>query len=148
MRNIIIVTVAALVLGAGYFIFVGNKPSDMRTEMPAVQNPSNEQIPVAKEPPKTSPVTAPKPNTNPVAHTANIQDFAFSPSSLTIKKGDMITWTNKDAAPHTVTWDNGGLASSGTLKTGDSYSFTFNTVGTFSYLCAFHPSMKGKIIVE
>lgn len=143
MKKILIVVGVLAILVAGYLLFVKNKSSDMQMEMPVNQNQPS-------EPKTTPPVTAPSPKpaqTLPTTHAVTIQDFAFSPSSLTIKKGDKMTWTNKDSAPHTVTWDNGGQ-SSGTLKTGESYSFTFNTAGTFSYHCAFHPSMHGKIIVE
>jgi plastocyanin len=47
---------------------------------------------------------------------------------------------------HTVTGDNGG-PSSQPLATGQSYSFTFNTAGTFAYHCSIHPSMTGMVIV-
>ena len=66
-------------------------------------------------------------------------------AKMSIKKGDMVVWTNKDSAPHTVTGD--GL-NSGTLSGGQTYSFAFNTAGTFSYKCNFHPSMTGKVIVQ
>lgn len=35
--------------------------------------------------------------------TVAIQDFAFSPQTLTVKAGTTVTWTNEDTAPHTVT---------------------------------------------
>ena len=65
---------------------------------------------------------------------------------MVIKKGDIIIWTNKDSAPHTATGDNGG-PDSPTLGTGQSYSFTFTSAGTFTYHCNFHPSMKGTVMV-
>ncbi len=72
--------------------------------------------------------------------------FSFSPSTIQIHKGTMVTWTNKESALHTVTGDSGG-PSSPTLKMGESYSYTFNTLGSFPYHCALHPSMKGTVTV-
>ena len=75
----------------------------------------------------------------------SIQGFAFAPSGLTVAAGDTVTWTNKDAASHTVTFNSGG--GSGTLVTGAMFSFVFTGPGTFAYHCAIHPSMTGSVTV-
>ena len=106
-------------------------------------------------PPATPPTNNP-PATNPPAvqpsgpqtYDVEIKNFAFSQSTLTIKKGDTVKWTNNDGASHTVVSDSGSEINSGTLAPGQSYSHTFNDAGTFAYHCAIHPSMKAKIIVE
>lgn len=74
-----------------------------------------------------------------------IQNFAFSPASITIKKGDTVNWTNQDGPTHTVT---GSGFDSGRLAPGKSYSFTFSDAGSFSYQCNIHPSMKGTVVVQ
>ncbi len=74
-----------------------------------------------------------------------ISGFAFSPASLSVTKGTKVTWTNNDAASHTVTGSTG--PSSGTLSAGSTYSYTFDTAGTFSYHCAFHSGMTGTVTV-
>jgi plastocyanin len=76
-----------------------------------------------------------------------IVDFAFSPAELTVPVGTTVTWTNQDSAPHTVTADDGSF-DSGRLNQGDSFSFTFETPGTYTYVCAFHPNMTATITVE
>lgn len=78
--------------------------------------------------------------------TVTISNFAFSPATLTVHKGTTVTWTNDDSAPHTVTGNNGGPASS-PLSQGKTYSYTFNTVGSFPYHCSIHPSMTATITV-
>jgi len=78
----------------------------------------------------------------------NIQNFAYSNTALTIKQRDIITWTNKDSARHTVTSDSGSELDSELLDKEESYSHTFNTAGTYNYHCTPHPYMKGKVIVE
>lgn len=76
-----------------------------------------------------------------------IKDFAFDPTDLTVTRGTRVTWTNKDSAPHTVTAD-GKAFESGNLSGGQSFSFTFETAGTFTYHCSIHDHMKGKVTVK
>jgi len=87
-------------------------------------------------------------STSPTTYDIEIKNFAFSPSTLTIKKGDTVKWTNQDSTRHTATSDSRNELDSELLAKGDSYSHTFNSVGTFNYHCTPHPSMKAKIIVE
>ena len=87
-------------------------------------------------------------NTTPVATDAvSIENFAFSPDSITVKKGTTVTWTNNDTTSHTVTSDSGNTMSSDTLGRGDTYQVTFNEAGTFSYHCNFHSDMHGTVTV-
>jgi plastocyanin len=76
-----------------------------------------------------------------------IADFAFSPASLTINVGDTVTWTNQDSATHTATATDGSF-DTGNLAQGASGSITFDTAGTFNYICSIHPQMTGTIIVQ
>jgi plastocyanin len=76
-----------------------------------------------------------------------IDNFTFSPQTLTVKAGVTVTWTNKDDIPHTVAAVNKQFRSK-TLDTDDSYSFTFTTQGRYEYFCSLHPHMTGTIVVE
>ncbi len=80
------------------------------------------------------------------AKSVSIVNFAYSPEALSVNTGDSVTWTNKDAAPegHDVTGD--GL-DSGLMNQGDTYSFTFEDAGSYSYICSIHPSMTGSVEV-
>lgn len=77
----------------------------------------------------------------------DISGFAFNPSTITIKVGQTVTWTNNDSVSHNVLADDGSF-SSNTLETGDSFSYTFNSAGTFTYKCGFHANMVGTVIVQ
>jgi plastocyanin len=78
----------------------------------------------------------------------SIKDYAFTPADLTVKTGDTVTWTNGDKAPHTVTSTSGkGPLDSPNLQTGDKYSYTFTSAGTYQYYCAIHPDMLGSVTV-
>lgn len=77
-----------------------------------------------------------------------IKDFKFDSNDMTIKKGTTITWTNEDLAPHTVTENDGKSGpDSKNLNKGDSYSYTFNTTGSYNYHCSIHPNMTAVVKV-
>ena len=76
-----------------------------------------------------------------------IEGMAFKPANITVKKGTTVTWTNKNDTAHKVTGKTANGPKSETLNKDDTYSFTFNEVGEFSYFCELHPSMTGKVTV-
>ncbi|MGC1777174.1 MAG: cupredoxin family copper-binding protein [Xanthobacteraceae bacterium] len=88
--------------------------------------------------------TAPQASAGAIA----IDNFTFTPQTLTVKAGTKITWTNRDDIPHGIASDNNAFAKSKALDTDDSYSFTFATPGTYKYFCYVHPHMTGTIVVE
>jgi len=77
----------------------------------------------------------------------DISGFAFSQPDLQIAAGTTVTWTNQDSANHTVTSDDGAF-DSGQLAQGDTYSWTFDTPGTYTYHCANHPNMTASVTVS
>ncbi len=84
-----------------------------------------------------------------LAASVGVQDFSYSPKTITIQAGESVTWTSSGPSPHTVTADDGSF-DSGTLNVGDSFSHTFTTAGTFAYHCEFHVAqgMVGTVVVE
>ncbi|MGE5595788.1 MAG: cupredoxin family copper-binding protein, partial [Hyphomicrobiales bacterium] len=74
-------------------------------------------------------------------------DFAFQPADITIGVGDSVTWTNNGVAPHTATADDNSW-DSGTIHTGETFTRTFDSAGTFTYHCSIHPNMVGTITVQ
>ena len=103
--------------------------------------------------------TTPTPASTTSATNVTIQNFAFTPQTLTVKVGTTVTWTNNDSAPHTVTSASSmstsatrtGLFDSGTLNPGQTFSFTFAKPGTYFYECTIHfamPSMHAKVVVK
>ena len=79
----------------------------------------------------------------------SIADFSFSPPSLTVPVGATVTWTNNSEGgfAHTSTGADEVWAS-GSIEAGAEFSQTFDTPGTFAYMCSIHPSMTGEIVVE
>lgn len=76
-----------------------------------------------------------------------IDNFSFTPQTLTVHPGTKVTWVNKDDVPHTVTSTDKKFKSRA-LDTDEQFSFTFSTTGTYNYFCSVHPHMTGKIIVH
>jgi plastocyanin len=76
----------------------------------------------------------------------NITDFTYDPETVRAKVGSRVTFVNNDAAPHTATAADG--FDTGTLKQGASKTVKLDRVGAVSYVCEFHPFMKGTIEVK
>ena len=77
-----------------------------------------------------------------------IDNFSFSPKTLTVAVGATVTWTNHDSVPHVVASADDHFKKSPVLKAGERFSNTFTTAGTYSYFCSIHHRMTGKIIVN
>lgn len=83
---------------------------------------------------------------------ATIEQTGYVPSTVTVKKGQEVTWTNKDTSPHRLTADQSmlpGFDTSDSLDAGDSYTYIFDTPGTFHYYDPADPkAFVGTVIVE
>ena len=73
-------------------------------------------------------------------------DDDYDPAELTIIKGATVVWTNDDSSIHTVKEDDDEFES-GSILPGNSWSYTFDTVGTYNYSCQYDDSYEGQIIV-
>ncbi|HEX8517638.1 MAG TPA: cupredoxin domain-containing protein [Bacteroidia bacterium] len=75
---------------------------------------------------------------------------AFNPTQRRVAVGTTITFINKDNANHSVAETN-NLFDSGRIKSDKSYSYTFNTPGTYYFFCNYHSSNsaeQGAILVQ
>lgn len=78
-----------------------------------------------------------------------ISGFKFTPASLTVKAGQIVSVVNRDSVGHTVTADNGTSFESGLLGKDQSGTITApSKPGSYSYHCSPHPNMKGILVVE
>lgn len=74
-----------------------------------------------------------------------ISGFAFSGPG-TVPVGTTVIVENTDDAQHTWTSVD-GVFDSGVIGIGEAFSFTFDEPGEYAYVCEFHPSMTGTIVV-
>lgn len=142
-KNVLIAVVVIIILLVGGLFILGRKsssPSQMENMNMAPTNSTGTT--------STTNTTAPS-VTQPsaVGNAVTIQNFSFSPSTITIHPGDSITWTNMDSAPHSATADDGSF-DTGVLQKGQSKTLKFSSMGTFTYHCSVHPSMKAKVVVQ
>jgi plastocyanin len=82
------------------------------------------------------------------SNAVSIDNFTFTPKTLTVKAGTTVSWTNHDDIPHGIASSENAFKKSAALDTDDSYSFTFTAPGTYQYFCYIHPHMVGTIVVE
>jgi plastocyanin len=86
-----------------------------------------------------------RPRTATSRATVDIAGFAFKPATLRTTVGTTVTWRNVDPAPHTAT---GKQFSSPQLGKGASFRRRFMQPGTYAYVCALHPGMRGTVVVS
>ena len=81
------------------------------------------------------------------AHTVTIEGMRFSPRILRVRRGDRITWINKDPFPHTVTAVDGKFDSH-PIAAGGSWTYVARKAGEYDYMCTLHLDMKGRLQVR
>jgi plastocyanin len=86
-------------------------------------------------------------NSTVVKIVANAGSNSFSPNPVEVKVGETVTWINDDSGRHTVTSKDDGVFDSGMMGKGQSFSFTFDKAGEYSYFCSPHPNMVGTVVV-
>jgi plastocyanin len=71
----------------------------------------------------------------------------YDPASLTVPAGTSVRFVNLDSDIHTVSQKGGGFES-GLMFNRDTWTFVFNTPGTYEYFCLPHPFMVATITVQ
>jgi plastocyanin len=80
-------------------------------------------------------------------HTVIIEGLQYRPRIIVVRRGEPVTWINRDLVPHTVTATGGSFDSRGIAPDG-SWTYVPERPGQYEYACAFHPTMKGKLEVR
>ena len=75
--------------------------------------------------------------------TVVIQDVAFTNPDVSVTVGGSVTFDNQDTQAHTAS----GEFDTDTIAEGEMATVTFEEAGTFTYICSFHPFMKGTVTV-
>lgn len=70
----------------------------------------------------------------------------FSPETIEVPAGTTVTWINDDDIAHTVTSQDDTF-DSGNIDPGGTFQFTFDTPGTYEYVCIYHDGMVGTVVV-
>ncbi len=134
MKTVFIVIGLIIVLGAVIFYFANPKIAN--------HNDTQNSLPINTED------TASTTKVNSEIVNIKISNYSFTQNIITIKKGTTVVWSNYDKAKHSVKADDGIEFSSNLFGEGESFSHTFDKIGTFNYYCEPHTKMRGTIIVE
>lgn len=80
--------------------------------------------------------------------TVVLRDIAFKPGDITVKAGETVTWRFEDQGiSHDVVAKDESFKSE--VKDSGTFRHTFDTPGTYDYICSLHPvQMKGTIVVR
>lgn len=81
-----------------------------------------------------------------IKYKVDIKDDSFQPSTITVKSGEPVVFTNHDEEKHTVTADDKMFDID--ITPGGNMTLTLGKPGTYTYHCKPHPFMKGTIVVQ
>lgn len=140
---IIVVIVAALLTGIAV-AYAATRTNDKKQSSTSTSSDTSMDNMDMNKPSTSTDNTSTTPE---ATSSVSIENYAFTPANITVKKGTKVTWTNKDSVQHDVMSDSGNELAGPLLAKGETYSHTFDTVGTFSYHCSPHPYMKGTVTV-
>lgn len=159
-KNIILTIFIVAVIFIGVIWFLGNR-GDEEVALPT-------QIELSPSP-SPSPTPTPRTLVTPKIITVNMADSGFSPNEVTINAGDTVKFVNQSSQsrwpasavhPTHELYPGSGISRCGSLgpmaifdacrglKTGESFSFIFNSKGSWPYHDHLAPSVKGIIIVQ
>ncbi|MFA5413502.1 MAG: cupredoxin family copper-binding protein [Patescibacteria group bacterium] len=145
--SLVFFVLAVLILaGAGCYKETSTPAPEANVPMENVPITNNVVPPVNENANVPSSVNVNQPaEESPKTATVLLQNFSFSPPSVTIAAGGEVTWTNRDSANHTVTGEDWGSELFGKDQ---SFTKKFETPGVYPYHCVPHPNMTGRIIVK
>jgi|ERR1700761_3484071 plastocyanin len=92
-------------------------------------------------------VKAQQPPAAAAAAEVKVDNFSFSPATLTVAAGTTVTWTNRDDIPHNVV-STDKVFKSKVMDTDEKFSYTFTKAGSYAYFCSIHPHMTGTVVVK
>jgi len=82
--------------------------------------------------------------TRSTGNTITLQNFAFNPSSLSVKAGTTVTIKNADSTPHHIVI---GVNDLGVQQSGQTRTWKAPKDAVYNMKCLIHPSMSGQITV-
>jgi plastocyanin len=151
-KGIITILVIAIII---VLIVLAARNNNKDAAVEIIPQPTENETPSL---PNNPPIQTESENTTlntPTTHTVSYASTGFSPSSITIKAGDTVTFTNGTSSkmwvasdPHPQHTDFSDFDAGKGYEAGTSYSYTFMEAGTFTYHDHLHSSMRGTVTVE
>ena len=159
-KNILLAVVVLVIVSAGWFYMKNKAGVSLNTPTPTVSS-----TPTPLVSPESTTTPSPVVSKNIITYT----DSGYTPNIITIKKGETVVWKNESSSPmwtasamHPLhrAYPGTDISACGTqtlmpmfdscvgVASGQSWSFTFNNVGTWGYHNHLNSSKFGKVIVE
>ena len=82
------------------------------------------------------------------ANEIGIDNFKFTPPTLTVNPGTKVVWINNDDVPHLIVNVQNRFRQSPVLDTDQRFATTLTKAGAYDYFCSLHPKMQGRIVVR
>lgn len=159
MKTGIVVALIVIVLVGVFLVFALNGSEENNTNIPLNDNNHDINAEVVSDSGSFDETSQ--------GNTVEITSSGFSPSVITVSQGETVTWINQDTNKHWPASDNHPIHThyDGTslnehcpngdsfdscegLKQGESYSFSFDEVGTWEYHDHLRSSIRGMVVVE
>ena len=157
MKKFFVLAIGLALMGQGCLASRDTRPASPPAPVPIpapAPTPAPTPIPTPIPVPETSEQNMPPqeptaPVTSASTYNVSIQNFAFGPKSVTVKRGDKIIFQNRDTVGHTATSDTGKF-DSGILANGASFTLDTSNLapGSYPYHCTPHPNMTATIVVQ
>ena len=80
-------------------------------------------------------------------YVVHMKNYAFNPATLNVPVGATVIFKNEDTVAHTAAATGKNGFDSGNLDGGGQFKYVFTKAGRYDYGCAYHPNMKGTIVV-
>ncbi|MEA2666321.1 MAG: hypothetical protein QOI11_3265 [Candidatus Eremiobacteraeota bacterium] len=151
MRTLVLTLAAAFALGgaaAAQTYGPSPEPSPAATAAAsAAPAPAASAAPSAPSSAAPSTAGSTAPSATAVRPVVHIRNFAYVPDTITVAAGQSVLFVQDDQTPHTVTASDKSF-DSGNLDQRATWSHAFAKPGTYAYICAYHPNMKGTVVVK
>ena len=141
MKKLIVLSLGLVLIAAACNRSNTDQTNNTTPPPPAVTPPAANP-PAPTPPPATGDTT--------IAYTSS----GFSPGSVTVKKGSKVTFQNNSSgnfqpasAPHPAHTDYAGFDPKKAISAGQTWTFTFDKVGTWKYHDHLNPTRFGTVIV-
>lgn len=77
----------------------------------------------------------------------SVSESGFDPQTISVHRGDTVTWTNTGDHEHQITSAKAEFPSSPVLRPGQSWSFTFARQGRFAYIDGVNQNVTATVVV-
>ena len=114
----------------------------------AAVQPQADASPSRMASPEPAPSAAPEKPSGKAEAIVEMKGFEYLPARVEVAQGGRVTWKDRDRSNHTVTFEEDGQPGVDNLRPGQSETVRFKESGTFSYVCDYHPTMRGTVEVR